>query len=62
MTDKNVTDAPALDHLHSFPVHIRNGEVYITASEEKIKAGRRHPEIQCQVAASALEHVVIVGG
>jgi len=36
--------------------------VYITASEEKIKAGRRHPEIQCKVAASALEHVVIVGG
>ncbi|RPB25288.1 hypothetical protein L211DRAFT_783205 [Terfezia boudieri ATCC MYA-4762] len=57
----DIENAPALDYLNSFPVQVRNSEVFITASEEKIKSGRRRPEIQCK-AVNTGEHVVVVGG
>ncbi|KAF8476027.1 hypothetical protein BDZ91DRAFT_818616 [Kalaharituber pfeilii] len=57
----DIENAPALDHLNSFPVTVKDGAIYITATEEKIKSGRRRPQIQCTPAATA-EHVVIVGG
>jgi len=56
----DIENAPALDHLNAFPVEIRNDGVYITATEEKIKSGRRRPEIGCR--ATAADHVVVVGG
>ena len=55
-------DAPALDHLNSFPVTVKDGSVYITATPEKLKAGRRRPEISCTPASTCKDHVVIVGG
>ncbi|KAF8416501.1 hypothetical protein EV426DRAFT_685898 [Tirmania nivea] len=57
----DIENAPALDHLNSFPVQVKDGGVFITASEEKIKSGRRRPEIQLK-ATTVGEHVVIVGG
>lgn len=57
----DIENAPALDHLNSFPIQVKDGGVFITASEEKIKSGRRRPEIRCKPAAMG-EHVLIVGG
>ncbi|RKP34046.1 hypothetical protein BJ085DRAFT_10803, partial [Dimargaris cristalligena] len=39
----DIEDAPALDPLRSFPVHVEQDEVYIEADEEDLKANRGHP-------------------
>lgn len=52
-----------MDHLNSFPIHLKNNSIYITATEEKLKAFSRRPDIKCKPSASAVkDHVVIVGG
>lgn len=59
----DIENAPALDHLATFPVSAKNGSVYITGTEANIKAGRRRPNIKCNpVTTAGSEHVVIVGG
>ncbi|KAH8150062.1 uncharacterized protein LAJ45_05748 [Morchella importuna] len=59
----DIENAPALDHLASFPVSIKNGSVYITGTEALIKAGRRKPDIACKpVTTAGSESVLIVGG
>lgn len=59
----DIENAPALDHLTSFPVHVKDGAVYIIGEEAAIKVGKRVPDITCSpVTAAGTEHVVIVGG
>ncbi|KAL7276196.1 Apoptosis-inducing factor 1 [Rhizina undulata] len=59
----DIENAPAIDHLASFPVSIKNGSAYIIGEESLIKSGRRKPDIRCApVTAAGSEHVIIVGG
>ncbi|KAI5811445.1 hypothetical protein DFH27DRAFT_533605 [Peziza echinospora] len=59
----DIENAPALDHLNAFPIHLKNNSIYITATEEKLKAFSRRPDIKCKPSgAAAKDHVVIVGG
>jgi NADPH-dependent 2,4-dienoyl-CoA reductase/sulfur reductase-like enzyme/nitrite reductase/ring-hydroxylating ferredoxin subunit len=56
----DIEDAPAIDAIISFPTTIKGGEVYITAEEKDLAAGRRPP---CKSKkAETDEHVVVIGG
>lgn len=60
VTSGDVEDAPALDALQSFPVEIKDGDIYINADSNKLSHQKRVP---CQkVSISSKEHIVIVGG
>ena len=54
-------DAPALDPIAKFPVHERDGAVYIEGDEATIKSSRRTLDVSC-ASVQASEKVVILGG
>ncbi|KAI5784646.1 hypothetical protein EDC01DRAFT_618353 [Geopyxis carbonaria] len=56
----DIENAPALDHLNTYLVNVRDNDVYITGDESAIKTGRRVPDIKC--SAHSKTNVVIVGG
>ncbi|KAJ2893566.1 monodehydroascorbate reductase [Zalerion maritima] len=57
----DVEDAPALDSLPIFRVTERDGAIYITGDEARIKAGRRKPGFKCSTTPGD-DKVVVVGG
>jgi NADPH-dependent 2,4-dienoyl-CoA reductase/sulfur reductase-like enzyme len=56
----DIENAPALDALPSFGLSEKNGGVYITGEEQRIKSSRRKPNIKISGAVGP-EKIVIVG-
>ncbi|KAF3901705.1 hypothetical protein ABW20_dc0106994 [Dactylellina cionopaga] len=57
----DIEDAPAIDSLHSFPVHVDGDGLTIEAEESQIKERGRVPTYICSKAISD-DTVLIVGG
>lgn len=59
-TTGDIENAPAIDNLPVFGLVEKDGGVYITGAQDKIKGSRRKPNIKC--SAVKPENVVVVGG
>lgn len=58
----DIEDAPAIDAIFSFKTSVKDGKVYIDASESDLKAGRRSPTCAAKKAQESTAGVVIIGG
>lgn len=58
----DIEDAPAIDAIFSFKTSVKDDKVYIDATEDALKAGRRPPSCAATKAKSAEAGVVIIGG
>lgn len=58
----DIEDAPAIDAIFSFKTSVKDGKVYIDATEENLKAGRRPPSCAATKAKQSGDGVVIIGG
>ncbi|OBT81047.1 hypothetical protein VE02_10298, partial [Pseudogymnoascus sp. 03VT05] len=56
----DIENAPAIDNLPVFGLVEKNGGVYVTGAQDKIKGSRRKPNIKC--SAVKPENIVVVGG
>ncbi|OBT92243.2 hypothetical protein VE01_09974 [Pseudogymnoascus verrucosus] len=59
-TTGDIENAPALDNLPVFGLVEKDGGVYVTGAQDKIKGSRRKPNIKC--SAVKPENIVVVGG
>lgn len=63
MHSGDIEDAPAIDAIYAFKTSVKDDKVYIDATEENLKAGRRPPSCAATKAKDgAAAGVVIVGG
>ncbi|KAG9009413.1 hypothetical protein FRB94_012070 [Tulasnella sp. JGI-2019a] len=61
----DIEDAPAVDNIHSFKAEVKDGKIYVTATEaETLKKNMvKAPSVTSQSAEAVSDHgVVIVGG
>lgn len=58
----DIEDAPAIDAIFAFKTSIKDDKVFIDASEEDLKAGRRPPSCAATKAKQGGDGVVIIGG
>ncbi|KFY41465.1 hypothetical protein V494_02977 [Pseudogymnoascus sp. VKM F-4513 (FW-928)] len=56
----DIENAPAIDNLPVFGLVEKDGGVYVTGAQDKIKGSRRKPNIKC--SAVKPENIVVVGG
>ncbi|WOO85261.1 Apoptosis-inducing factor 1 [Vanrija pseudolonga] len=64
VTTGDIEDSPGLDSLWKYAVEIKDGKIFVSASEKEVKAkvGRVIPRARKPIAATQKLKVVIVGG
>ncbi|ODQ53367.1 FAD/NAD(P)-binding domain-containing protein [Saitoella complicata NRRL Y-17804] len=58
----DIEDAPALDALKTYPVTIKDNEIFISATQESLTQNQHPPTFIAKGAKDPSKHLVVVGG